>query len=55
MAYVLTSKSFGVYFNDNSKLILDPNNFHFDYHEKNLESRREANTSHTLQDFPDQL
>lgn len=29
VGYLLTNKSFGVYFNDNSKVVLDPNGFHF--------------------------
>ena len=31
MGYKLSNGSYGVLFNDSTKIILDPNNFHFNY------------------------
>ncbi len=31
MGYKLSNGSYGVLFNDSTKIILDPNHFHFDY------------------------
>lgn len=31
MGYKLTNGSYGVLFNDSTKIILDPNHFHFNY------------------------
>ena len=31
MGYKLSNNSYGVLFNDSTKIILDPNQFHFDY------------------------
>lgn len=31
MGYKLSNGSYGVLFNDSTKIILDPNQFHFDY------------------------
>jgi polo-like kinase 1 len=34
MGYKLSNGSYGVLFNDSTKVILDPNHFHFDYIQK---------------------
>ena len=31
IGYKLSSGSYGVHFNDSTKIVLDPNHFHFDY------------------------
>lgn len=33
IGYILSNGSIGVYFNDLTKLVLDPNNYHVDYFE----------------------
>ena len=37
IGYILTNESCGVYFNDNSKILLLPDNLTFEYFEKGLE------------------
>ena len=34
VGYYLSNDAIGVYFNDQSKIILDPNGYHFDYYER---------------------
>lgn len=55
LGYQLNNGSTGVFFNDASKLLLDPNNFHFDY----LEWRRSINIDvgkqFTLLQYPELL
>lgn len=36
IAYLLTTSACGVYFNDNSKIVLAPDNFNFNYYEKGV-------------------
>ena len=35
MGYKLSNGSYGVLFNDSTKIVLDPNHFHFDYVQRN--------------------
>jgi len=37
IAYILTNEICGVYYNDNSKIALHPDNYTFDYFEKGLD------------------
>lgn len=36
LGYYLSNEGTGVFFNDSTKIILDPNGFHFDYLERRL-------------------
>lgn len=54
IGYILTTDLCGVYFNDNSKIILHPDNFIFDYFEKSLD-KRERHETHTLNDYTPEL
>ena len=35
LGYYFSNDAIGVYFNDQSKMIIDPNGYHFDYFERN--------------------
>jgi polo-like kinase 1 len=39
IAYTLTNEICGVYFNDNSKIVLHPDNINFDYFEKGIDGK----------------
>lgn len=46
MGYKLSNGSYGVLFNDSTKIILDPNCFHFDYIQRPLTGNGEDYVSH---------
>lgn len=54
IGYILTNESCGVYFNDNSKILLQPDNLNFNYFEKGLD-KQESSDSHTLKNYPAEL
>lgn len=34
LGYYLSNEATGVFFNDSTKIVLDPNGYHFDYYER---------------------
>jgi hypothetical protein len=54
VGYTLTNNSCGVYFNDNTKILLHPDNLVFDYFEKGP-SRVESKDTYTLKKYPSDL
>lgn len=48
VGYILTTDHCGVYFNDNSKILLCPDNFTFQYYEKSLVDRVERKEQYNL-------
>ncbi len=55
VGYLLTNQGVGVYFNDFSKIILDPNGSDFDYFEKDTENRNEHHMKFSLKSYPSDL
>jgi polo-like kinase 1 len=55
MGYLLSNGSTGVFFNDSSKIVLDPKGVNFNYIERRTSDKQEIVTSHTLTDFPKEL
>jgi polo-like kinase 1 len=55
VGYLLSNGSTGVYFNDSSKIILDPKGITFDYIERKQSEKQDTVTTHTLTDYPKEL
>ena len=55
LGYLLSSNATGVFYNDSTKLILDPNGINFDYMERKNADKIDVMTSHTLTDYPKEL
>ncbi len=51
IGFMLTNDSCGVYFNDNSKMLLYPDNINIDYSEK-LASRQEVREKYSIKNYP---
>jgi polo-like kinase 1 len=55
LGYLLSNGSTGVFFNDSSKIVLDPKGSNFNYIERRTSDKQEIISSHTLTDFPKEL
>lgn len=52
---MLSNKSTGVFFNDSTKILLDPNGHDFDYYERRVQDKKDVGQEHTLTDYPKNL
>jgi polo-like kinase 1 len=55
LGYLLSNGSTGVFFNDSSKIVLDPKGHFFNYIERRPSDKQEIISSHTLSDYPKEL
>ena len=55
LGYLLSNDAVGVYFNDGTKMIMDPNGHHIYYMEQLSEDRRDIGTEYTATNFPERL
>ena len=55
MGYLLSNGFTGVFFNDSSKIILDPKTNNFNYIERRMSDKQEIAYSHTLSEYPKEL
>ena len=55
LGYLLSNGATGVFFNDSTKIVLDPNGYHFEYLEKQGPDRLDLVHHHTLTDYPKAL
>jgi polo-like kinase 1 len=55
LGYFLSNEATGVFFNDSTKIVLDPNGFHFDYMERRSADRQDVGLEYTLSDYPKDL
>ncbi len=55
LGYCLSNEATGVFFNDSTKICLDPNGFHFDYMERRSADRQDVGKEFTLSDYPREL
>ena len=55
LGYLLSNGSTGVFFNDSSKIVLDPKGHNFNYIERRVSDKQEIVASHNLIDFPKEL
>ena len=55
LGYCLSNEATGVFFNDSTKICLDPNGFHFDYMERRSADRQDIGREYNLTDYPKEL
>ena len=55
LGYLLSNKATGVFFNDSTKIVLDPGGHHFDYFERRASDKKDMGKGHTLKDYPKEL
>lgn len=55
LGYHLSNASVGVFFNDATKIVLDPNSFHFDYIERRTSDRQDVGKEYTIVEYPPTL
>jgi len=55
LGYYLSNEATGVYFNDSTKIVLDPNGYHFDYYERRSSDRQDVGKEYTLTEYPKEL
>jgi polo-like kinase 1 len=55
LGYFLSNRATGVFFNDSTKIILDPNGHNFEYMERRSSDRQDVGKPHTLDDYPKEL
>ena len=55
LGYLLSNGFTGVFFNDSSKIILDPKTNNFNYIERRMSDKQEIAYSHTITDYPKEL
>lgn len=55
LGYCLSNEATGVFFNDSTKICLDPNGFHFDYMERRSADRQDVGKEYTLTEYPKEL
>lgn len=55
LGYLLSNNSTGVFFNDSTKIILDPKGHQFDYLERKAAEKQDVMSAHTLTDYPKEL
>lgn len=55
LGYFLSDGATGVFFNDSTKIILDPNGHHFEYMERRSSDRQDIGKEYNLQNYPKEL
>ena len=55
LGYLLSNGATGVFFNDSTKIVLDPHGYHFDYMERRPSDRQDVPSPHTLLNYPKDL
>lgn len=55
LGYLLSSKATGVFFNDSTKIILDPGGYWFDYYERRTTDKKDVGREASLVDYPKEL
>lgn len=55
LGYILSNGASGVFFNDSTKIVLEPDGQHFDYIEKKGPDRTDLPIGYTLQEYPKTL
>lgn len=55
LGYYLSNEATGVFFNDSTKIVLDPNGHHIDYMERRSSDRQDVGKEYTLTEYPKEL
>jgi polo-like kinase 1 len=55
LGYYLSNEATGVFFNDSTKIVLDPNGHHLDYMERRSSDRQDIGRQFTITEYPKEL
>ena len=55
LGYLLSNRATGVFFNDSTKIVLDPGGHHFDYYEWRASDKKDIGKEYRLTDYPKDL
>jgi len=55
LGYYLSNEATGVFFNDSTKIVLDPNGHHIDYMERISSDRQDVGKEYSLVEYPKEL
>jgi len=55
LAFELSNRTNGVFFNDSTKIILDPNEHHFNYYMRTKSDNQDIEKQYTMAEFPQEL
>ena len=55
LGYLLSNGAIGVFFNDSTKIVLDPKGSSIEYIERRSSDKQDVSTKHTLSDYPKEL
>lgn len=55
LGYLLSNGSSGVFFNDSTKIIIDPSSTYFEYMERKPVDRQDIMTAYNMTDYPKEL
>ena len=55
LGYHLSNEATGVFFNDSTKILLDPDGYHFDYVERRTADRQDFGYQYSLAEYPKEL
>jgi polo-like kinase 1 len=55
LGYRLSNEATGVFFNDSTKILLDPDGYHFDYVERRTADRQDFGYQYSLAEYPKEL
>jgi polo-like kinase 1 len=55
LGYYLSNEATGVFFNDSTKIVLDPNGHHIDYMERRSSDRQDVGKEYSLVEYPKEL
>ena len=55
LGYYLSNEATGVFYNDSTKIVLDPNGHHIDYMERRSSDRQDVGKEYTLTEYPKEL
>lgn len=55
LGYYLSNEATGVFFNDSTKIVLDPNGHNLDYMERRSSDRQDVGRQFTITEYPKEL
>ena len=55
LGYLLSNGSSGVFFNDSTKIVLEPSGIFIEYMERRASDRQDVMSTYTLNDYPKEL
>ena len=55
LGYMLSNNAFGVFFNDSTKIIVEPKGIYFEYIERKVADKQEIIHTYTFNDYPEEF